>query len=74
MAVAAFVSAGGAACTRRMVACTTVGVDDVIEERFVMVNVVVRSVIRRREFLDRPETLFIVNMETVVGESDCLDL
>ena len=30
--------------------------------------------IPRRELLDRPETLFVLNMETVVGESDWLEI
>ena len=68
MAVAEFVSAGGVTCTRRVVACTTVGVD-VIEERFVIVDAALAP---RRELLDRPEPLLVVDMEAVVGESDWL--
>ena len=68
MAVAEFVSAGGAACTRRMVACTTIGFD-VIEERFVIVDAALAA---WRELVHRPETLLVVDMEAVVGESDWL--
>jgi hypothetical protein len=32
------------------------------------------AVIPREEFLDRPKTLFLIDMETVVDESDWLDL
>ena len=53
-----------------MVACPAVGVD-VIEERFVIVDA---ALVPRREFLNRPETLLVVDMEAVVGESDWLVL
>ena len=69
MAVAEFVSGGGTACARCMVGCPTVSVDDVIEERFVIVDA---ALVQRREFLNRPETLLVVDMEAVVGESDWL--
>ena len=44
---------------------------DVIEERFVIVDA---AVVPREEFLDRPETLFVVHVEAVVGESDWLNI
>ena len=69
MAVAEFVSGGGTACARCMVGCPTIGVDDVIEERFVIVDA---ALVQRREFLNRPETLLVVDTEAVVGESDWL--
>ena len=71
MAVAEFVSGAGTACARCMVGCPTVGVDDVIEERFVIVDA---ALVQRREFLNRPETLLVVDTEAVVGESDWLVL
>jgi hypothetical protein len=70
MAVTEFVSAGGAAGTRRMVACATVGVD-VVVKRFVIVDAAVAP---RRGLLNRSETLLVVDMEAVVGESDWLVL
>jgi hypothetical protein len=70
IAVAELASRRPSAWTRRSVTGPTVCVD-VIEEWFVVVDV---AVIPRGEFLDRPETLIVVNVETVVGESDWLDL
>jgi Fe-S-cluster-containing hydrogenase component 2 len=70
IAVAEFVSGGCTACARCMVACPTIGVD-VIEERFVIVDA---ALVPRREFRNRPETLLVVHLEAVVGESDWLAL
>ena len=70
IAVAEFVSGGYTTCARCMVTCPTIGVD-VIEERFVIVDA---ALVQRREFFNRPETLLVVDMEAVVGESDWLVL
>jgi hypothetical protein len=70
IAVAEFVPGGGTACVRCMVGCPAVGVD-VIEERFVIVDA---ALVQRRESLNRAETLLVVDMEAVVGESDWLVL
>jgi hypothetical protein len=70
IAVAEFISGGCTTGARCMVACPTIGVD-VIEERFVIVDAALAP---RREFLNRRETLLVVDMEAVVSESDWLVL